>query len=241
MKILILFIYNKTEMYEKMLQIQKTYIHNHPDIDVYFVTLTKQDEPIILKDDFIYVKGEEHLLTITYKTVKALEYIFYNLQKKYDFVVRSNISTLINLNNLVKFFNTVPSNMLYTGGTLWNLGSRLDYDSGINPDSMKKYRLQNLNYVQGTSIIMSYDVVKYILEKKHLINYSIVDDVTFGLFIRNNLPIVYKNIMNNLFALVSLNEYNENSVFIRNKLYKKTNVARFHDIERMIKIANYFK
>lgn len=105
MKILLLILFSYSEIYNQMLEIQRNYIHTNDNIDAYFIVFNEeQSEEIQIIEDIISIKGKETYTNILYKTLKSLEYIFSNFLTKYDFVVRSNISTIINLNNLYKYF-----------------------------------------------------------------------------------------------------------------------------------------
>lgn len=82
---------------------------------------------------------------------------------------------------------------------------------------------------------MSYDVVEEFLKIKDNIEYDIVDDVKIGILIRTYLPEVYENIEKNPFAKVSFNNYEDDSVFIRNKSNKRKT-----DLFRMRYIVNKY-
>jgi len=53
----------------------------------------------------------------------------------------------------------------------------LDFTSGIT-DNQYRYT----KYVFGASIIMSKNSVKFLISKKNDISYSVIDDVSLGLF-----------------------------------------------------------
>lgn len=237
MKVLVLLIYNETILYRQMLEIQKKYIHNNPNVDCYFVTMDeKQKHEISIKDNIISIKGKECLLNITFKTIKAFNYIL-NIQKKqYDYVVRSNVSTMIHFKNLLKYLESLPTNCVYVGGNIQIL-QWLDHKAGINEDTYAKYNLQDLKYVQGTGIIMSIDVIRIILANKNKLKYHIVDDVTFGMFIRDYMNRIYNNISSDKFCKILVNDYDENCVFIRNKTSDNPR-ERHSDLERMTTFAN---
>lgn len=93
---------------------------------------------------------------------------------------------IINYFNLFQFLNTIPNNNIYTGGKLETL-YWLDINSGINRKNQIKHKLFGLKYIQGIGIIFSFDVILKILSNVNKINYSIVDDVTIGLFVRDNI------------------------------------------------------
>ena len=72
MKILILSIYSENPLYNKMLNLQRKYIHSNPDITTYFIQFRTQTNPVEISDDFIYVNGIENRMKITEKTLSAL-------------------------------------------------------------------------------------------------------------------------------------------------------------------------
>ena len=234
MNILILSIYNETPIYKNMLEIQKKYINNNKNIDYYFVTFkSEQTEDVVIESNFIFIKGIECLLNITDKTIKCLKHLL--KIKNYDFIIRTNISTVIHFNNLIKFLNTLPKYDVYLGGTLEIL-NWYDHKSGINKESCEKYNLIGLKYIQGTSIILSNDIANYIVDNENLINYQIVDDVTIGLFIRENKPNIYSNLSKEICCNVNMNNFENNFIFLRNN---KFDSDRKNDIERIEKTINY--
>jgi mannosyltransferase OCH1-like enzyme len=236
MKVLILIIFNNSEIYNEMLSIQRTYLHNNPNIDVYFVTFNETLlEDVTINNDFIYIKGSESYTNILYKTIQSLDYIKNVSTTKYDFLVRSNISTIIHLDNLFKYLSTLPKTNIYTGGTIETLLWTLQTYEIIEQNERNNY--YGLKYIQGTGIIMSFDVVEEILKIKNDIQYNIVDDVKLGLIIRTYFPNIYKNIENITPAKVSYNQFEEDCIFIRNKSYNpKLDV---YQIRNLVEINNF--
>lgn len=217
MKVLLLLIFNHSETYDKMLELQKKYIHSHPNIDAYFTTLNNdQLENILVENDIIYIKGQETYFNILFKTIESIDHLINKVQNKYDFVIRSNISTLINLDNLYNYLTKMPNKNIYTGGTKETLGWDLAECEVTGKQVHKRSDYRGLRYIQGTAMILSGDVVEKIINIKDSIEYDIVDDVKLALVIKEYLPNVYENMENVPFAEISCN-YNKNSVFIRNK------------------------
>jgi hypothetical protein len=238
MRILILSICSDSKIYNKMIQLQKLYINSNKDVDVYFIKFGEQNEEIIVKDNIISIKGEESAMNIINKTIISLEYLINIEKKKYDYIVRTNISTIINIKNLIEYLHTAPINNFYSGGIYMKL-NWLDYEYGINEETIEKYNLNNLLYVQGTSIILSFDVVQKIICYKKSINTDIIDDVSIAVFIRDLLPDAYNNI-SIYTAKYCINNYIDDCVFIRNKLFTSENYERVMDIERMKNIINTY-
>ena len=235
MKILILVIYSNTEAYNQMLEIQRRYIHTNNNFDVYFVTFdNNQIEEIILIDDIIYVKGEESLINILYKTIQGFNYLIKILNYKYDYVVRSNISTLINLNNIYKFLDLSPRNLFYSGGRLENMSWPLDKTEICKSKQHMRYDFYKTQFIQGTCIILSIDIVNFFISNQHLIEYDIVDDVKIGLLIKEYFPDVYNNLNIVQKAYMTYNNFDPNCIFIRNKsenrIFDTNLMALFVDI-----------
>ena len=188
MKLLLLLIYNSTPHYDKLLEQQQKYIHTHKDIDSYFISLREDNkEDIEIENDIVYVKGTESYMNITYKTIASMDYFINKLNKKYDFVIRSNMSTFLNLKQLYNNILKLPKNNVYTGGHLHNL-QWIDKKYGIYD---KRYF--GLNFVCGLCIILSCDIVKNIIKNIDKINMNIIDDVTICLYIRDFHKIAYIN------------------------------------------------
>ena len=179
MKICILIIYSYSEHYLKMKQILEEHYRKYTDyISFYFVQNNETIEnDIEFSDNTIVVKKQETLLNIMYKTLKAIEYI-YEEHKDMEYLVRTNVSTIIDIHNLIQFLSNIPKQNIYCGGIRYSL-YWLDYKSGIYD-----HRHKGTNFVQGTSIILSIDLVESIIQKQDKINHAIVDDVTIALFIK---------------------------------------------------------
>lgn len=186
MKYLLLLIYHDTPHYNLLLEQQKKYIHTHTNFDSYFITL-KEDikENVVIENDIIYVKGSESLMNITYKTIMSIDYLVNKLNKEYDFIIRSNVSTFCNLKLLNDSLMKLPKNNVYTGGLLSKL-TWIDKKSGI---FNKKHF--GLNFVSGTGIILSLDIAKQLINDMNKLDMSIVDDVTIALYIKDYHKIAY--------------------------------------------------
>jgi hypothetical protein len=189
MKILILSIYSENPLYNQMLNLQREYVHLNSSITTYFIQFRQQSNQVEISGDFIYVNGIENRMKITEKTLSALKYILKDLDQHYDFILRTNISTLTNFFQLISFLNSIPKTNIYCTGNLLNL-QWLDHTSGINDK-----KLFGTLYAAGTSIILSYDVASNMVENLDKFRHDIVDDVSFGVYMRNYLPSVIDNLL----------------------------------------------
>ena len=237
MKILILSIYSETPLYNKMLQLQRKYIHSNPDITTYFIQFRSQSNPVEIVDDFIYINGKEERLKITEKTLLSLKYILKDLNQHYDFILRTNISTLTNFKQLIPFINSLPKTNIYCTGNLLNL-RWLDHTSGIFDT-----KLFGTMYAAGTSIILSYDVAINMVENINKFRHDIIDDVSIGVYMKKYLPIVINNlikykatylIFNRKIKHTDLKKY----VFIRNRI-NMDETKRQDDLVNMEKTIEY--
>lgn len=230
MKLLILSIYSKNKEYDEMLKIQRSYLHQFPNVTSYFIDFREQQvHPIEIENDFIYVKGKDTFNNITYKTIEAFDYAVNYLH--FDYIIRTNMSTIINVPALIDYCSTLRKTNIYTGGLLAPL-QRIDKQSGI-----KDTRYWGTKFIQGTSIIMSYDVICFMVKHKTNIKYNIIDDVAIGIFIKEYIPsALYTNVAN--FYIVQKNikaaYVNKQFVFFRNRAYEN----RGGDIKNMKIIRN---
>lgn len=178
MKICILFIYSESDHYNTMLKIQQKYVHKHNDVDSFFIKFDNlQKDDIIINDDIISVKGQELYLSILDKTIKSFELL---LSKKYDYFIRTNISTIIDIEKLICFLENIPRTNYY-GGSRMNQLQWYDPLAGILDQTY-----WGLFYFVGFNIILSADLVKNMVTNKDKINYSIIDDVAISIFLYEN-------------------------------------------------------
>jgi len=232
MKLLILAIYSDNKYYQQMLAIQRSYFHEFKNVTSFFIDFDKdQLEDIIIKDDIIYVKGEDTYLNITYKTIKALEYALKNIQ--FDYVIRTNMSTIVNIPKLYNFCLRLPNKNVYTSGDFINV-QNLDVKAGIKDSS-----LFGTLFASGTSIIMSNDVVHTMIHNKSKIRYDIIDDVAIGVFISKYLPSAYYPQTAHFFIVpknIKPKQVQKHYIFYRNRI--DGNIDRTKDIKNMKTIRN---
>ena len=225
-KVVILIIYSVSNVYKQILQLQKMHLSQF-DIQYYFVQMREQENEIEIDDTMIYIKGKESILNILYKTVKAMEYISNNVI--FDYLIRSNISTIINVIELIEFLKLAPTKLFYAGGAICNL-QLLDPIGGICDNT-----LMGTDYVMGTSIIFSKDLIDVIINVN--LRYDIVDDVSFGLIMKklnikiNTYITSYINI-----SKLNLNQITNNYIFYRNK-----SENRYKDIDKIIYMIKLLK
>lgn len=225
--------------YDKMKELTQSYYRTFPNVNtIYYRFEPTIQNPHELRDNTLLIKGEEtYIPGILQKTVKALEYFKPTLDH-YDYIIRSNISTIIQFDKLSDELKINP--VQYGCGLCWgieNVGKTTD--------------IGNI-YSSGTSIILSSATVARILENKQFIDETVIDDVSIGNLISKKLPDVemepvLKHVPNNGFAFVpnfkkesgnTLNRFMDETsgqiVFYRNH-----NGDRELDVSQMTQIIDY--
>lgn len=231
-KVLNLVLYSKGNSYDKMYEITRKYYSKfYPQVKTIYYLFDESVTNPVLRNDILFIPGKESYLPgILDKTIKAID-ITKNMD--YDYLLRSNISTVVNIKNLLKYLNRHPD--VDYGGS-WMLehikkGFR-DPLNGINDD-----RYDGLKFISGTGIIMSKKAVKILLENKDKIDYSIVDDVSIGNFFQKNTNIK-PNTFNSTLSYYKdltkeLNSIDLNIIFHRNRTSNREN-----DVKNMEVICN---
>ena len=161
MKVLVLVIYSEeVSVYKEHLECWRKYSRSHPCFDVFFITLSNKVENITLANDMLFIPGEESLKNITYKTVKAFE-VFQAF--RYDFVLRTNLSSFWIFENLLPVLETFPKEGLLAG------------------------ELINGDMVSGAGMFLTWDLCRLLVQTyKHLENYQVIwpDDARISHFLR---------------------------------------------------------
>ena len=215
MKVLLLLIHSSSPIYNEMFSIQQQYVNKFKEVDTFFIIMRETQENLVEQEnDIIYVKGKEYVLNVLYKTITALEYLFQ--KNEYDFVIRSNISTIIHIPNLLQYLQMIPNNNIYTSSNFLNI-KWIDHNSGIHNTS-----LFGTIFASGISITLSKDTTQFLIKNKDKLRYDIVDDVSIGLFFKTYNPNVLKKGQHYMSKELYTNKVTKNTnindyIFIRNK------------------------
>ena len=216
MKILHLVLYSETEHYAKMKSITSEFYKTYNAfVDTYYYyfdnTITNLYE---LQDNDLKIKGlESYKPGILDKTIKAFEYFKNTLNNldNYDYIIRSNISTVINFD---KILNILSDNY---------------YDYGFYLFNRQKYKFSS-----GTSILLSNKMIHFILNNKNKLDYETIDDVAIGIILYKNIDTLkFCNIRHKVCFNYTKQPIN-NYIIFRNK----TKYNRNKDIFAIRKITN---
>ena len=175
LKYINLVLYSDDREYNEMKEITQKYYKKFENVKtIYYKFDDKINEEYLMEGDVLKIKGKEtYVPGILEKTVKAMEYVE---NDEYDYLVRSNISTIVDFKLLDEELK--KKQIEYGGGLINNL-QRLDENAGIKDNAHF-----GLNYVSGTAIIMSKNTLKEMIKQKDKIDYKIVDDVSIGVLMR---------------------------------------------------------
>ena len=156
--VLMLVVYNPSPLYDAQRNFWRQYINSSPNISCYFVTFDNVSE-ITLDGDTLRIPGVESYEGIMKKTLDALDYFL--TRNSYDFVVRTNISSVWNYPKLLTYLETLPRTGVYAGVPGGSRGS--------------------MTWVSGSGITMTPDVCRKLLDARDLaLSFNCIDDVDIG-------------------------------------------------------------
>ena len=156
MKVLMLIISSDTDpVYEEHRKVWSSYMNSKKEIECYFIQY--RDGPQAVEGNTFWLEGKESFSAIITKTLDSLDFF---LKNKYDFIIRTNMSSLWNFNSLLKYLETLPREKVYNGA----IGNH-----GIIP------------FVSGSGFIMTLDVAQLLIENRQIAeSVKVMDDVDIG-------------------------------------------------------------
>ena len=112
------------------------------------------------------------------KTIYALSI----LQNKYDIFLRTNITTILHIPNIISYINN--NNIIYSGPRCYdNILRKFLYLKHYSIEDFKLYKSNT--FMGGVFIFINNNEVNHILKNKHLIRYDQADDLAIGLMMKN--------------------------------------------------------
>lgn len=157
-KVLILVIYSSNPLYDAQQHFWRQYMNSSPDISCYFITFDNVPT-ITLDGDTLRIPGVETYEGITLKTLDALEYFL--TRDSYDFIIRTNISSIWDYPRLLTHLTTLPRTLVYSGRPGGTRGE--------------------MTYASGSGMILTPDVCAKLLNARDFaLQFQIVDDVDIG-------------------------------------------------------------
>ena len=230
-KILNLVLYSNDNIYDKMYNALSNFYKRYAFIDTVFYvfddSITKDYEK---NGDILKIKGSESSLIpgVLDKTIKAFLWVNKNLCiNDYSYIVRSNISTIIEFN---KFKTVINENPFDYGSFLLFTLDWIDKYYGTCND---KYF--GTKFASGTNIILQKNIFLYILNNIHKLDYSIIDDISIGVLVKNIPNIIYSNFnTEQYYTFVNEKIINKNNKYYDDYIvFRNKNNNRYEDIERL--------
>ena len=180
-RVLHLVLFSEADHYVKMYQSTKTwYKQFEPNVKtLYYFRDASITEPIIDEEkQFLRVPGvESYISGILDKTIQAFEYFFDKKAYAFDFVVRSNISTVVNFPHLLPLLQSCLQNRNFLfGSTLCSVLTPVSDTTKLICDEHP-----GLKFAHGTCLLFHPSTISYLLSKKELLHKGVEDDVSFSL------------------------------------------------------------
>lgn len=165
MRILILIISSENlPVYKKEKALWRTYMTSHPEIDAYFIESRVDLSTTYMENQTIYTQGEESYEQLIHKTLDALQFC---MSTHYDYIIRTNLSTVWDFNALYTYLQNCPKERFYSG----------PYGPYYNKKTLQYW----FHFVGGMGIIMSKDVATLLLENRAITeSFRDIDDVDIG-------------------------------------------------------------
>lgn len=177
-KILHLVLYNETPEYKPMYYHSREWYRHCESLDVetwYYRYNDKLQQPVFDKDNMMLeLPGtESYIPGILHKTLAAFRI---GVERGFRFLVRSNVSTIVNFPNLLKQYAEVANkDMLYGGPHVMHSSENKDLGSQV--------------FVQGTCMIFAPKVVHILLKHKEELCQTAEDDYSIGaLLLKRKIP-----------------------------------------------------
>ena len=236
MEILLLILYNASNEYNTMREIQRAYLNSSsplvpPKINYFFYCFSPTiDKPFVFDGDMLYIKGNEtYVPGILNKTLLAIDICL----KKFPhvtYILRTNISTLCNLKLLTARLRQQP--VQYAGPKVYTLNT-IDVRGGIVDQRWFGYK-----FVHGTGIVMSRRVCELLTARNAQVDKSLIDDVSIGVFLNRHGISPHSFEDEGFCYKINDPTYGPNTIFYRNRHFHDQ--AREHDLSNMTKIAKQF-
>ena len=184
-RLLHLVLYSETDQYKAMYKmLSRYYRETFPDIKTVFYTFSPHlESPYSLSGDVLYIRGKDtYIPGILDKTWLAMKYFQESLrQNQYNYIVRSNISTIVNFKTLIPLLET--TDFIDYGGGMLNELEWIDPHGGVTDD-----RWFGTVYGSGTALFLSKNLALDLLNHPNLLRRDLVDDLAIGVFFREYRP-----------------------------------------------------
>jgi hypothetical protein len=155
-----LVIYDEALEHERLMRHELARLARHThDVTQLFVSMSPRCDAVHRRDGVLYVPGRESYVPgILHKTLEAMAYCARHLA--FDFIVRSNISTVIDFERLP--LHELTDTLVYASAYMWNKDDR------------------SRAFASGTNIILNRAAVDFMLLHRGRMRRETIDDVAVG-------------------------------------------------------------
>ena len=142
-----------------------------------------QEEELVYNRDshILSFRGtENYQYGILDKTIRALKWVLEISHVNFQYIIRSNISTFVNLPMVAGILAHLPYQVDYTG-LFWNTGAGVDDKTGFTEEKYLKYG--SISFASGIAIILSVRAAQWIAYHKREVlveEIGVVDDLALG-------------------------------------------------------------
>ena len=214
-------LFSRGAEYDEMQKITQEYYKRFNNVLTIYYLFSGEDGEPYLDGDFLYLPGKESYLPgILDKTMATFSYVWKNYPN-YDYYIRTNASTIVDINMLIKHVNN--ESIEYGGGILHIRSGHYDPPCGIDDD-----RYSGIAYVWGTAIFFSNHIFKKIVDHSCQIDRTVIDDVSIGKLAKE------LEIKATPLSLVHSVEF---PIIHKPIIYRNHSDDRNHDIQRMREIV----
>lgn len=194
-KLIILVIASRSKLYDLFIdKIWKPIIQyskkHHAEILIKLLFNDIPTDDLSMNDDILKYSYTENLIPgVLQKTIDSIDYC--NINYTYDYIFRTNLSSFIIIDRIIDLLDNFEKTNIYRGIT-------------------DKY--SNTTFCSGCGFFLSNDIAHKLVESKHLLDYTLIDDVSIGGLlgpISSNKNITRLDIITNL-------SYSFNSTYFNN-------------------------
>jgi hypothetical protein len=203
-----LVIYDEAHEHERLMRRELARLARHTrGVTQLFVSMSPRCDAVHQRDGVLYVPGRESYIPgILHKTLEAMAYCARHLA--FDFIVRSNISTVIDFERLP--LHELTDTLVYASAYMWNKDDR------------------SRAFASGTNIILNRAAVDFMLMHRDLMLRDTIDDVAIGaLMSSETIPRELSTKM----------VWNDDSV-VQGAVFRNRSDDRYEDVARMRRIVD---
>ena len=138
----------------------------------------------------LFIRGDECLIPgILHKTVEALSYFLRERSSliipPYNFVWRTNLSSVLDFEGLQRYLGTISSTGFY-GGYVGKTVSGATVSGALSEATLCK----DIWFASGAGFLMSRDVAEYLVSNRDSLRWDLIDDVAIGALLEPRYGIV---------------------------------------------------